>query len=489
MDPSKVTSIMEWESPIKRVITEEPVLTLPCYGKPFEVETDASDFAIDGVLMQEGHPIAFESRKLSDIERRYTTQKKLSPKQARWQDFLAEFDFMMEYTPGKNNAVADALSRRVELAAISRLESPLLGRIKEGLQHEAKARILLELAREGKREILRECHDSKWAGHPGIHRTLALVEERYYWPQLRNDVETFMKTCLVCQQDKTEQKSPAGLLEPLPIPEHPWESVSMDFIVNLPKLKGCQTLMVVVDRFSKYATFISAKKECPAEKAAQLFMKHVVKYWGVPTTIMSDRDPRFTGRFWTELFKLLGTSLNFSTSLHSQTDGQTERVNALLELYLRHYPLTPSTVASGYKRNSPAAYRLAKSWQEEADLARSCLNRATKRMKKWADKKRLHVEYSVGDLVLVKLPKKLKLHLVFHVIMLKPFQEDKEDPSRAESSRALIGAKAAYDRDVEQVLVDRVVRKRWYKPKREYLIKWKGLPESEASWEPAEDLW
>ncbi|PKI78958.1 hypothetical protein CRG98_000599 [Punica granatum] len=138
----------------------------------------------------------------------------------------------------------------------------------------------------------------------------------------------------------------------------------------------------------------------------------------------------------------------------------------------------------------PAAYKLAKSWQEEADLARSCLNRATKRMKKWADKKRRHVKYSVGDLVLVKLhnilrhkdmhkgltrryegpfqvlqrvgnvaykvelPKKLKLHPVFHVSMLKPFQEDKEDPSRAESSRAPIGAKAAYDQDVYHVLLD-----------------------------------
>ncbi|OWM75776.1 hypothetical protein CDL15_Pgr009420 [Punica granatum] len=273
----------------------------------------------------------------------FQTQKKLSPKQARWQDFLAEFDFMMEYKPGKTNAVADALSRRVELAAISRLESPLLGWIKEGLQHGAKVRILLELTREGKsrqfwceddlvytkgrrvyvplydnlrREILRECHDSKWAGHSGIHRTLALVEERYYWPQLRDDVETFVKTCLVCQQDKIEQKSPVGLLEPLPIPERPWESVSMDFIVNLPKSEGCQTLMVVVDRFSKYATFIPAKKDCPAKEAARLFMKHVVKYWVVLTTIVSDHDPRFTGRFWTELFKLLGTSLNFSTSLH-----------------------------------------------------------------------------------------------------------------------------------------------------------------------------
>ncbi|PKI50100.1 hypothetical protein CRG98_029496 [Punica granatum] len=89
----------------------------------------------------------------------------------------------------------------------------------------------------------------------------------------------------------------------------------------------------------------------------------------------------------------------------------------------------------------------------------------------------------------VELPKKLNLHPVFHVSMLKPFQEDKEDLSRAESSCAPIGAKAAYDQDVEQILADRVVRKRWCKPKREYLIKWKGLPESEASWEPAENLW
>ena len=95
----------------------------------------------------------------------------------------------------------------------------------------------------------------------------------------------------------------------------------MDFIVNLPKSEGCRTLMVVVDRFSKYATFVPATKDCPAEEAAKLFLKHVVKYWGVPQTIVSDRDPRFTGRFWTELFKLLGSDLNFSTSLHSQTEG------------------------------------------------------------------------------------------------------------------------------------------------------------------------
>ncbi|KAL3524838.1 hypothetical protein ACH5RR_013210 [Cinchona calisaya] len=170
-----------------------------------------------------------------------------------------------------------------------------------------------------------------------MHRTLALMHNGYYWPRMRDDVETYVRTCLVCQQDKIEQSKTAGLLEPLPVPERPWESVSMDFIVGLPKFEGCQTIMVVVDRFSKYGTFIAASKDCPAEEAARLFMKHIIKYWGVPRIIVSDRDPRFTGKFWTELFELLGSELNMSTSSHPQMDGQTERANALLELYLRHY--------------------------------------------------------------------------------------------------------------------------------------------------------
>jgi len=208
-----------------------------------------------------------------------------------------------------------------------------------------------------------------------------------------------VKTCLVCQQDKVEQGAPAGLLEPLPIPQRPWESVSMDFIVGLPTSDGYNWMLVVVDRYFKYITFIPAPKEYSAEQAARLFFKHVVKYWGLPRSIVvSDRDTRFTGRFWMELFKLMGSELNFSTSFHPQSDGQTEMVNALLELYWKHYvsanqkdwaklldvaqfsynlqrsestgrssfeivtgqqPLTLSSLATGYKRPSASAYRFA----------------------------------------------------------------------------------------------------------------------------------
>ena len=217
--------------------------------------------------------------------------------------------------------------------------------------------------------------------------------------------------------------------------------------------------MVVVDRFSKYDIFIPAPAKCPAEVAAPLFLKHMVKYWGLPKTIVSDRDGRFTGRFWTELFKLMGSDLNFSTSFHPQTDGQTERVNGLLEVYLRHYvsanqqdwaklldiaqfsynlqrsestgkspfeivtgqqPLTPNSIAIGYKGSSPAAYKFAKGWQEQNELARSCLSKAAKRMKKWTDKKRRHMEYQVGDLVLVKLST-LDRHKGLHKSLIRKY--------------------------------------------------------------------
>ncbi|CAL1380625.1 unnamed protein product [Linum trigynum] len=490
---------------LKNAVTKEPVLALPDPTKAYEVQTDASDFAIGGVLMQEGHPIAFESRKLNEAERRYAvqekqmtavvhclrmwrhyllgskfvvktdnvatsyflTQKKLTPKQARWQDFLAEFDFVLEYKPGKANFVADALSRKSALAAISQPQFPLKERIEEGLSHDPFAKTVVEYIKQGKtrrfwmkgglivtkgervfvprwdnlqREIMKECHDSKWAGHPGIERTQALIEEAYYWPRMKDDVELYVKTCLVCQQDKMEQRSPAGLLEPLPTPQRPWESVSMDFIIGLPKVEGCGSIMVVVDRFSKYGVFIAGPKDMTAEDAARLFFKHVVKYWGIPVSIVSDRDGRFTGKFWRELFKMMGSDLNFSTSFHPQTDGQTERVNALVEVYLRHYvsanqkdwvklldvaqfsynlhrseasmspfelatgqqPLTPNTVTTGYKGNNPSAYKFARGWHEKMELAKSYLARAKKKMKKWADKKRRHLEFEEGYLVMVK---------------------------------------------------------------------------------------
>ena len=150
---------------------------------------------------------------------------------------------------------------------------------------------------------------------------------------MRNDIECYVQTCLVCQQDKVEQRQPEGLLEPLTVAERPWESVTMDFITFLLKSDGFGTIIVVVDRFLKYATFMPATAGCTAKEAAQFFFKNVDKYWGLSRHIISDQYPRFTKNFWRELFEILGMELHFSTSFHPQTDGHMECVKDLLECY------------------------------------------------------------------------------------------------------------------------------------------------------------
>ena len=251
-------------------------------------------------------------------------------------------------------------------------------------------------------------------------------------------------------------------MEPLPIAKRPWDNVTMDFIIRLPKSEDNDSIIVVVDKFSKYATFIAASINCTTEETTKLFLRHVVKYWGLPKYIISDHHPHFTGKFWTELFKLMGSELHFSTSFHPQADGQTKWVNALLKLYLRHFmsanqkdwakllditqfsynlqrseatnkspfelaigqqPLTPHTLMIGYTGRSPATFKIAKGWHEQSDIAHSYLDKATKKMKKWADKKRRHIEYKFRDMVLVKLlPQQFKSLRLVHKGLVRRYE-------------------------------------------------------------------
>ena len=106
--------------------------------------------------------------------------------------------------------------------------------------------------------LIRECHDTLWADHPGWQRTFALLKQGYYWPRMRKDVMAYTKTYLICQQDKVEKQKPAGMRDPLPVPTRPWECISLDFITSLSKVGDLGSILVVIDRFSKYATFIPA---------------------------------------------------------------------------------------------------------------------------------------------------------------------------------------------------------------------------------------
>ena len=184
---------------------------------------------------------------------------------------------------------------------------------------------------------MQQVHNSPLGGHSGYLKSFHRLKKDFYWSSMGTDLKKLVKECDVCQRLKNETCFPAGLLQPLVIPNRPWLDISMDFVEGLPKSQQKSVVFVIVDIFTKYAHFIPLAHPYTAAKVAQLFMQFVFKLHGLPSTIVSDRDPVFTSKFWSELIKLQGISLAMSSSYHPQIDGQTEVVNKSLEHYLRAF--------------------------------------------------------------------------------------------------------------------------------------------------------
>ena len=185
--------------------------------------------------------------------------------------------------------------------------------------------------------LLQEFHDSKMAGHSGVLRTFKRLSQQFYWPSMYRSVQDYIMQCAVCQRAKTATLAPAGLLQPLPIPCQVWEDISLDFIEGLPSSHGKDSILVVVNRLSKYAHFVALSHPFSAKTVAEQFVEHIVKLHGMPKSIISDRDPIFISKFWQEFFTISGTQLKLSSAYHPQTDGQTEVVNRFVEQYLRFF--------------------------------------------------------------------------------------------------------------------------------------------------------
>ena len=290
--------------------------------------------------------------------------------------------------------------------------------------------------------MLRECHHSKLTIHPGGNKMYRDMKQTYYWEGMKRDVGQFISKCMNCQLVKAEQKRPSGLLQPLEIPEWKWEQVSMDFIDGLPRTRlGHDSIWVIVDRLTKSARFIPVKSTRTATKLAELYMKWVVRFHGVPKSIVSDQDPLFTSGFWKSLQEALGSGLHLSTAYHSQTDGQTERVNRILEDLLRacildfggswddHLHLVEFAYNNSYQSSIGMApyealygrpYNSQSCWieigekfvlgpdvvRETSDkikIIQQRMKAAKDRQKGYADKRRRDLKFSVGDLVFVKI--------------------------------------------------------------------------------------
>jgi transposase InsO family protein len=152
---------------------------------------------------------------------------------------------------------------------------------------------------------------------------------------MKKDIQDYVAACAVCKQAKSEHSKLPGTLQPLPVPDQAWEMISLDFVEGLPKSKNYNTILVAIDKFSKYAHFLPLTHPYTAQVVAQHFFHSVYKLHGLPKFIISDRDKVFTSQFWQKLFKLAAVTLNLSSAYHPQTDGQTKRLNRCLETYLR----------------------------------------------------------------------------------------------------------------------------------------------------------
>ncbi|KAF8676141.1 hypothetical protein RHS04_06583 [Rhizoctonia solani] len=308
---------------------------------------------------------------------------------ARWHLLLAGYNFQIVYRPGKQSGKPDALSRQSDHANIppepqTMLLDPVFANValitpKKELQRQIKAsldqdesleEILQFLQNESKAppsikqafkdyqmeagllfyqgrivvpdtgtlrtDLLRIFHDSPLAGHPGRQRTLELVSRNYYWPGIRADTYWHVDSCETCQRIRKPKYAsiPPQLLE---LPSRPWQHISYDMIVDLPKDGAYNSILVIVDSFTKYVILVECSKKLKAPKLADLFLRHVWKKYGMPEKTISDRGRVFNNKFLKALYKQLGIDPHFSSAYHPQSDGQTEQVNPTVEHFLRAY--------------------------------------------------------------------------------------------------------------------------------------------------------
>jgi Integrase zinc binding domain/RNase H-like domain found in reverse transcriptase/Integrase core domain len=278
-------------------------------------------------------------------------------------------DYEVQYKKGVENLAADALSRRGghvasgNLAAVNEILSTWIEELKNSYQgdtwvdsilacnHKGESllegitvhegvirkdrRIYVDSTSNWRTKMIESLHNSSVGGHSGIVGTYHRVKRHFYWPKLKETVLEHVKHCDVCQLNKGENVLNPGLLEPIPVPDNVWEVITMEFVMGLPRSGGKGTLLVVIDKFTKYYHLITLAHPFKASDVAQLFLDSIYRLHGLLMKIITDRDPVFTSVFWKEIMGKLGIKLNFSTAYHPQTDGQSERLNQCIENYLR----------------------------------------------------------------------------------------------------------------------------------------------------------
>ena len=329
----------------------------------------------------------------------FMNERVLSDRQARWMEYLSRFDFKIRYIPGRENAEADALSRRgqalvheptvalpssrfepiqvdtsgepeemslheaiAEAYEHAGLEDPVRKiprlfqqnvrkhkdlpladcsvKVKEGQDRvEYRGRLWIPDCEDVRRRVIEECHNPPLIGHPGNTGTYARVKTKFFWPRMFPDIKRYVRNCHLCQRSKPSHNPSAQIL-PLPVPNQRWEDITMDFITDLPLARKS----VLCKNASSILVVVDrlSKEEhiIPCEKMttdylANVFIRDIVRLHGLPKSIVTDRGSQFTSELWREVCRMLGVKQSLSSAFHPQSDGQSERTNQDVEQHLR----------------------------------------------------------------------------------------------------------------------------------------------------------
>ncbi|UTT90593.1 hypothetical protein NDA17_001888 [Ustilago hordei] len=479
------------------------------YHLPTRLETDASDFAIAGVLKQEHegqwHPVAFYSRKMSSAEKNYEIHDK---------------ELLAVYRPGGKGGEPDALTRRTDMQPAG-----------EEQDHNS-------IASKGLRDLVKIFQPLDQELQE-IHRTKPFEVRDNLW---------YSGGRLV-------------IPKPLATPDRPWGSISLDFIKGLPPSKKYDSktydsILVIVDRLTKFAILAPTHKTVMAKQTAVLLYGHMVRLFGYPDHMVSDRGRQFISGAWKAFAEQMGVKHSLSTAYHPQTDGQTERVNQVIEQYLRMYcnyeqddwvnlldtaafvynntvhnsiGVSPFFACYGWNPkahpdiprrlgvNDPGRFEYLMDGKERCKYLQEQIREAQRRSVDQYNRKHKDIEFKVGDMVYINrrnwktrrptpkldtwfagpypvqewvgcrayritLPANLRVHDVFHVSMLEPARTSSL-PQRAE--QPTIPSLPDEDLDFE---VEALIDKRSHNGTTEYKVLWRGYSEEAASWEPVENL-
>ncbi|TYK11723.1 reverse transcriptase [Cucumis melo var. makuwa] len=348
----------------------------------------------------------------------------------------------------RSSLVAETVGRQQEDSNLQKM----LAKAKQGPEAEFELRTNRAIVKQGrlcvpnisklKGAILEETHNLAYAMHPGSTKMYRTLKNTYWWPGMKREIAEYVDRCLICQQVKLVRQSPGGLLNPLPMPEWKWEHITMDFLFGLPRTsRGYDGIWVIVDRLTKTTRFIPIKETSTLDQLAKLYVDRIVSQYGVPVSIVSDRDPRFTSKFLSSVQKAMGTKLKFSSTFHPQTDGQLERTIQTLEDMLRacvlqfmgnwdtHLSLMEFAYNNSYQSNIGMApfealygkpCRTPVCWNEVGErklvgpelvqvtsdnikLIRENLKIAQDRQKSYADKRQRDLEFQIGEQVFLTL--------------------------------------------------------------------------------------